>query len=62
MTDVQSKPMERISVLEASRRSGLPAASIYRSIDEGELVGFRVGSEIQVRVGDLAKLATQASG
>jgi hypothetical protein len=62
MTDVQSKPMERISVLEASRRSGLPAASIYRSIDGGELVGFRVGSEIQVRVGDLAKLATQASG
>lgn len=48
--------MEAVSVLEASRRSGIPARDIYRSIDDGLIAGFRDGSEIKVRVDDLAAL------
>jgi len=59
MIPVPSRPMETISVLEASRRSGIPAAEIYRSIDAGDVAGFRVDSEIRLRVGDLARLGPE---
>ncbi len=62
MSEVRLPSMETITVLEASRRSGVPAAAIYRSIDSGDLVGFRDGSEIKVRVDDLALLTRHLSG
>jgi excisionase family DNA binding protein len=62
MSELRLPLMETITVLEASRRSGVPAATIYRSIDAGELVGFRDGSEIKVRADDLALLSRRISG
>ena len=59
MRERRSVPMETITVLEASRRSGLPAATIYRSIDAGDVPGFRDGSQIKIRVDDLTALVRQ---
>jgi excisionase family DNA binding protein len=52
--------MDTVTVLEASRRSGVPAGEIYRSIDQGDLAGFRDGSEIKVRVQDLEQLGRRS--
>lgn len=62
MTQVRSTSMDAVSVLEASRRSGVPARDIYRSIDEGLIAGFRDGSEIKVHVDDLAVLNPRSPG
>lgn len=51
--------METITAHEAARRSGIPVAEIYRSIDAGDVAGFRVDSEIRLRVGDLARLGLE---
>jgi hypothetical protein len=62
MTSMRSTSMEAVSVLDPSRRSGVPARDIYQAIDEGLIAGFRDGSEIKVRVDDLAVLDRRSPG
>ena len=48
-----SEPISWLSTKEASERLGLTLRSLYRFIDEGDLVAYRFGRVIRIQEPDL---------
>ena len=53
-----SEPISWLSTKEASERLGLTLRSLYRFIDEGDLVAYKFGRVIRIQEPDVEKFIT----